>query len=98
MIGRPPCRLRRGIDLAIGVLMQETEHRHRTATFSFLSVDLSQTRNIKLHDVAREIVESLPAGGESVKPAHFNERGQKPPPWSVKCRILQRRFAVFCKA
>ena len=67
---------RRGIDLAIGVLMQKLNTDPDTA-FSLLR-NLSQTRNVKLHDVAREIVESLPAGGESVKPAHFNDRGQKP--------------------
>jgi hypothetical protein len=67
---------RRVIDVAIGVLMQKLNTDPDTA-FSLLR-KLSQNRNVKLHDVARELVESLPGAGESVKPAHFNERGQKP--------------------
>ena len=45
--------------------------------FSLLR-NLSQTRNIKLRDVAQEIIGSLPGTADAAMSVPFNERGEQP--------------------
>jgi len=72
---------RRVIDLAIGVLMGQLNTDPDTA-FGLLR-KTSQTRNIKLRDIAQELLGSLPsAGTNSFGQAPFNHHNDRPTPTS----------------
>lgn len=65
---------RRVIDIAIGIVMHQVNTDAETA-FGLLR-STSQNQNIKLRDVAAEIVASLPGEGGLPAAAPFAERGQ----------------------
>ncbi|MGS0686298.1 GAF and ANTAR domain-containing protein [Nakamurella sp. GG22] len=67
---------RRVIDMAIGILMQRLDSDPDTA-FTLLR-SISQTRNVKLRDVAQDLVASLPGSGPKAFDAPFKARGQRP--------------------
>ncbi len=67
---------RRVIDMAIGILMQRLDSDAETS-FTLLR-SISQTQNVKLHDVAKDLVASLPGSGSKVLEAPFKARGQRP--------------------
>jgi ANTAR domain/GAF domain len=68
---------RRVIDLAIGVLMGQLK-TDPDAAFGLLR-KTSQTRNIKLRDVAQELLGSFPAAGTHQSgQAPFNQRNERP--------------------
>jgi AmiR/NasT family two-component response regulator len=72
---------RRVIDLAIGVQMGRLNTDPDTA-FGMLR-KASQARNIKLRDVAQELLESLPAAnGADFEQAPFSHRSERPAPAS----------------
>jgi GAF domain-containing protein len=72
---------RRVIDLAIGVLMGRLKTDPDTA-FGLLR-KASQSRNVKLRDIAQELLESIPGtGGEMSGRAPFNHRSERPTPTS----------------
>lgn len=64
---------RRVIDLALGISMQRAQVPSQAA-FGLLRAQ-SQQRNVKLHDVAVEVVSSIPGAGSEDLVPHFNPHG-----------------------
>lgn len=67
---------RRAIDLALGVLMERTQCSAGTAFASLRTI--SQHRNVKLREAARQVLASVPGAGQEDAWAPFNARDELP--------------------